>query len=89
VCGEEVHYLLTVEGAVKAHQSQWDEENLCATSNLDIELVAIELESTNKSWLPTLQDDILEFNTSEIEMQNSTTDADSISTFAPKNLKPT
>ena len=91
VYGEEVLYMLTAEGAVKAQQSQWDEENLCATSNLDIELDAIELESTNKSWLPVLQDDILEFNTTQIEMQNKlhqrATDADSISTFAPKNQK--
>ena len=62
--------MLTAEGVVKVQQSQWDEENLCATSNLDIELDAIELESTNKSWLPVLQDDVLEFNTSQIEMQN-------------------
>jgi len=83
--------MLTAEGAVKAQQSLWDEENLCATSNLDIVLDAIDLESTNKSWLPTLQDGILEFNTSQIEMQNkvheSATDTDSISTFAPKNQK--
>jgi len=68
--GEEVLFMLTAEEAIKAQQSQWDEENLCATSDLGIKLDAIELESTKKLWLPTLPDHILEFNTSEIEIQN-------------------
>ena len=88
VYGEEILYMLTAEGAVKANESKWDEENLCATSNLDLELDAIELESSNKSWLPQLQEDLITFDTNQIEMQGKlhdrATDADSVSTFASK-----
>ena len=88
VYGEEVLFMLTAEGAVRANESKWDEENLCATSNLDLELDAIELESSAKAWLPKLQDDIVAFDTAQIEMQgklhNRSTDADSVSTFASK-----
>ena len=88
VYGEEVLFMLTAEGAVKANESKWDEENLCATSNLDIELDAIEFESSTKSWLPEIQDEIVAFDTAQIEMQgklhNRSTDADSVSTFASK-----
>ena len=88
VYGEEVLYMLTAEGAVKANESKWDEENLCATSNLDLELDAIELESSNKAWIPNLKEDIIAFDTNQIEMQGKlhdrATDADSVSTFASK-----
>ena len=88
VYGEEVLFMLTAEGAVKANESKWDEENLCATSNLDLELDAIEMESSAKAWLPELKDDIVAFDTAQIEMQgklhNRSTDADSVSTFASK-----
>ena len=90
VYGEEVLFMLTAEGAVKANESKWDEENLCATSNVDLELDAIEMESSNKSWLPELKEDIIAFDTKQIEMQGKlhdrATDADSVSTFASKVL---
>ena len=93
VYGEEVLFMLTAEGAVKANESKWDEENLCATSNLDLELDAIELESSSKAWLPELQDDIIAFDTAQIEMQGKlhirSTDADSVSTFASKKKRNT
>ena len=84
--------MLTAEGAVAANQSTWDEEKLCATSNLDLELDAIDLESSNKSWLKEINEEIITFDTSQIEMQGKlhqrSTDADSISTFASKIRAP-
>jgi len=92
IYGEEVLYMLTAEGSVAANQSTWDEDKLCATSNLDLELDAIDLESSNKSWLKDISEEIIAFDTSQIEMQGKlhqrSTDADSISTFASKVRAP-
>ena len=36
--------MLTSEGQVKAQQSTWDPDRLCATSHLDLELGAVTTE---------------------------------------------
>ena len=89
VYGNEVLIMLSAEGAVQAQRSKWDPETLRATSQLDLELDAVASESADKGWLPTLELETIEIDTSNIEWQteihNRATDADSISTFAPKN----
>ena len=81
-------YFFLAEGAAQARRSKWDNETLCATSNLDLELDATANESSDKGWLPELQLEILDFDTANLEwqtnLQNRVTDADSISTFASK-----
>ena len=80
--------MLSADGVAKAHSSKWDPENLCATSNLDLELDAVATESSDKGWLPSLQLEVVEFDTENIEWQaelhKRATDADSVSTFASK-----
>ena len=87
VYGDEVLLMLTAEGQSKAQTSTWDPEKLCATSNLDLELDAVTSESANLMWLPDLQTELVQFDTSNINLQNrifeKATDADSVSTFKP------
>ena len=88
IYGDEVLHMLSADGMARAHSSKWDPENLCATSNLDLELDAVATESSDKGWLPTLQMEVVEFDTENIEWQaelhKRATDADSVSTFASK-----
>jgi len=83
--------MLTAEGSVSAQNSKWDPEKLCATSNVDLELDAVTSESLAFGWLPDLQEEMIQFDTSNIELQSNlhrrATDADSISTFQ-KNSTP-
>ena len=88
IYGNEVLHMLSADGVAKAHSSKWDPENLCATSNLDLELDAVATESSDKGWLPSLQLEVVEFDTENIEWQaelhKRATDADSVSTFVSK-----
>ena len=88
IYGDEVLHMLSADGMAKAHSSKWDPEKLCATSNLDLELDAVATESLDKGWLPTLQMEVVEFDTKNLEWQaelhKRSTDADSVSTFASK-----
>ena len=88
IYGNEVLHMLSADGVAKARSSKWDPENLCATSNLDLELDAVATESSDKGWLPSLQLEVVEFDTENIEWQaelhKRATDADSVSTFASK-----
>ena len=69
---------------MKALQSTWDPETLCATSRLDLELDAITNESSNISWLSESNTKI-QFDIPNIDLQNKifkkASDADSVSTF--------
>lgn len=89
IYGNEVLHMLSTDGVAKAHSSKWDPETLCATSNLDLELDAVATESSDKGWLPSLQMEVVEFNTENIEWQaelhKRATGADSVSTFASKS----
>jgi len=91
VYGNEILLMLTAEGATSAQNSKWDSEKLCATSNIDLELDAVTSESLAFGWLPDLQEDIIQFDTSNIELQSNlhrrATYADSISIFQ-KNRTP-
>ena len=91
VYGDEILLMLTAEGSVSAQNSKWDPEKLCATSNVDLELDAVTSESLAFGWLPDLQEEMIQFDTSNIELQSNlhrrATDADSISTFQ-KNSTP-
>ena len=91
VYGDEALIMMSAEGAVQAHSSKWDPEMLRATSKVDIELDAVASESVDKGWLPTLEMETIELDTSNVEWQTElhkrSTDADSISTFQP-NKKP-
>ena len=89
VYGPEVLLMLTAEGQVKAQSSSWDPEKLCATSHLDLELDAVATESSHVVWLPDLQTELIELDTTNLDLNNRiyehATDADSISTFKPAN----
>ena len=90
--GDEVLLMLSAEGAAQTHRSKWYPETLYATSNIDLELDAITNESSDKGWLPGLQLEILDFDTTNLEWQaqlhtTRATDADSISTFASRKVK--
>ena len=89
VYGPEVLLMLTAEGQVQAQSSSWDPEKLCATSRLDLELDAVATETSHVVWLPDLQTEIIELDTSNLDLNNRiyehATDADSISTFKPAN----
>ena len=62
---------------------------MCATSRLDLELDAVASETSHVVWLPDLQTEIIELDTSNLDLNNRiyehATDADSISTFKPAN----
>ena len=87
VYGPEVLLMLTAEGQSKAQTSTWDPEKLCATSHLDLELDAVTSETSNVMWLPDLQTELVQFDTTNLDITNTifnrATDADSISTFKP------
>ena len=94
IYGPEVLLMLTAEGQSKAQTSTWDPEKLCATSHLDLELDAVTSETSNIMWLPDLQTEIAQFDTSNLNITdkifNNATDADSISTFkSPENTPKT
>ena len=86
VYGDEILMMLTAEGAVNAQNSKWDPEKMCATSTLDLELDAVTSESQTFEWLPEIQKELSQFDTSNVELQSElhrrAPDADSISTFA-------
>ena len=87
VYGDEALIMMSAEGAAQAHNSKWDPELLRATSKVDIELDAVASESVDKGWLPSLEMEAIELDTSNVEWQTElhkrATDADSISTFQP------
>jgi len=89
VYGPEVLLMLTAEGQVKAQSSTWDPEKLCATSSLDLELDAVTNESNTVAWLPDLQTELIQLDTTNMEIKNKiydkATDADSVSTFQPNS----
>ena len=72
---------------MKALQTTWDPDKLCATSHLDLELDAISNESSNLSWLPDSKTNMIQFDIPNIDIQNKIFEkangADSISTFQP------
>ena len=84
IYGDEVLFMLNPEGQMKALQSTWDPETLCATSNLDLELDAITTESSNITWLSEPKTNI-QVEIPNIDLQNKifekASDADSVSTF--------
>ena len=84
--------MLTAEGQSKAQTSTWDPEKLCATSHLDLELDAVTSETSNVMWLPDLQTELAQFDTSNLNITNKifnkATDANSISTFKPPEDTP-
>ena len=84
--------MLNSEGQMKPLQSTWDPEILCATSHLDLELDAVANESSNLSWLPESKIDMMQFDISNIDLQNKifskATDEDSVSTFQPNQNHP-
>ena len=49
---DEVFFMLHSEAQMKALQTTWDSEKKCSTSQLDLELDAVTIESSNLSWLP-------------------------------------
>jgi len=91
VYDNEILFMLTDEGSVSAQNSKLDPKKLCATSNIDLELDAVTSESQSFGWLPGLQENFIQFDTSNIELQTDlhrkATDTYSISTFA-KNRHP-
>ena len=65
-------------------KSQWDLENLYATSYLDLELDVVTSKSHTISWFPELKIDFCQFD--NIEVQNAVytcaTNVDSVSAFS-------
>jgi len=86
IYGNEIQFMLTAEGAVGVQNSKWDPEKWCATSNIDLELDAVTSESRSFGLFLDLQENLIQFDTTNIELQSDlhrrATVADSISTFA-------
>ena len=61
--------MLNSEGQMKTLQSTWDPKNLCSTSHLDLELDAVTTELSNLSWLPELKIEMMQFDMSNIDLQ--------------------
>ena len=85
--------MLSAEEAAQAHRSNRDHNSLCTTFQIDITLDVVAPKSVNKGWLPSLQLETIELDTSNIEWQTElhkrATDADSVSTFVTKPINNT
>jgi len=80
--------MLTAEGQSKAQTSTWDSEKLCATSHLDLELDAVTSETSNVMWLPDLQTELVQFDTSNLNITNKSSTKPPIRILSPPLNRP-